>query len=157
MPVARPNTNLPGTDPRFHEVRLYMTPVVYKGKEILGYVASCKESGCRWSATYGSNNGRAAGAFIHRSKKVRTARFEFFSRALKNGEMVNDAMIDASDKHSDTFEKWRLNVSTVLGHLTGGALNLMPEDNKLQVGYHLGMGARAQARKIFLKEFEPTK
>jgi hypothetical protein len=147
---------LPGADPRFHEFRRYMTPVKYKGGEILGYVASCKHSGCRWSATYANNDTRDAGMFIHRSKKVVAARIEYFSRTLKNEDMINDVLIDTSDKYSDTFTKWKLNVSTVLGHLTGGSLDLMPADNKLQVGYHLGLGARMQARKIFLAEFDVT-
>lgn len=157
MTVAKPNTELPGTNPEFHKSRYYMTPVVYRGRTIMGYVASCRHQGCNWSATYATNVGRDLGSFRHRSEKVLNARLEYFIEQFpsRNSDGIEQLILESADKHSHGFDGWKMNVRTMLGTLTGGSLDLMPDvDTKLQVAYHLGTSARDHARAIFLKDYD---
>lgn len=151
MPASKSNKVLPGTDPMFHEVRKYMTPVIYKGKEILGYIASCKHSGCRWTATYAGNEARRAGMFKHRSEKVLEARTDFFARTLTKPEQIEDAILDTADKHSHTLSDWVEAVGTLWGHYTDRSLEKMPEWSP-EVSYHRGVSAREAARKMIAEE-----
>lgn len=159
MTVAKPNTELPGTDPEFHKSRYYLTPVRYKGRKILGSVASCRHQGCNWTATYATNVGRDIGSFRHRSEKVLTARLEYFTATFPalSSDGIEGLILESADKHSHGLEGWKMNVRTMMARLTGAPADFVPTAEQLwqlEVGYHLGLSARDQARKIFLKDFD---
>lgn len=153
MPLARRNTKLPGTDPTFHEFRLYLAPVKYKGKEILGHFASCKHTKCGFSSAWTNHEARAAGMFKHRSEKVVEARRDHFARTMTDPDRIADMLLDTADRHSHTHDKWFSTVETIWGHYTGLPLNQMPEF-KSQVDYHMGVSAREAARKLIAQEYD---
>ncbi len=155
MPVVKKNKKLPGDDPNFHAIRKYMTPVVYKGKEILGYVASCKQEGCRWSATFANNEGRDKGIQKHRSSKVLEARLDYFARhmSITSPDKIEDALLEVADKHSHTLTDWREAVGTIWGDYTDKPLEEMPAYNS-EVQYYMGISAREAARRLVATEYD---
>lgn len=153
MPVVKPNKVLPGSDPKFHVIRMYMTPVIYKGREIMGYVASCKHDGCRWSATYADNEARERGIHKHRSERVLIARLDHFARTMTDPDKIEDAILQAADKYSHTYEDWLAAVDTIWSHYTDRSLETRPAYNS-QVQYHMGYSAQKAARTLVDREYQ---
>lgn len=153
MPVAKPKNSLPKPNHTFHEFRRYMTTMMYKGKETLAFVASCKHAGCGWSANYIDDVHRDLGMWRHRSEKVTESRRDFFARRFQDADKVSDALSETADKHSHTYETWCEEVETIWCRYTG----LMPKDMpdyKGEVDYHMGVAAREAARKMIAKEYD---
>lgn len=160
MPVVQNYSKLPGTNPMFHEFRKYMAPVTHKGREILGYFASCKQSDCNFRAAWGSNNARIAGMFTHRSQIVLEARYRFFAEMFKpilpftevDPDRIADAIIETADKHTHTLENWVEHVETLYGHYTDG--DSLPTYPKLEIDYYMGASAREVARNVIAHHIE---
>lgn len=154
MPVAKPN-KIPGTDPEFHEMRLYMTPMTYKGKKILAFHASCKHPKCGFSSAWASDAGREVGIFKHRSEKVTEARRDHFVRKL-GGDLVriNLSLRDVSDKNSHTYENWTENIEAIYRSYIGDPFEIDRENKQLKVDYYIGLTAQEVARKIFSQNFD---
>lgn len=154
MPVAK-TSKIPGTDPTFHEMRLYMTPMTYKGKKILAFHASCKQSKCGFSSAWASPAGREVGMFKHRSEKVTEARRDHLIRKL-GGDLVkiNLALRDLSDKNSHTYENWVENIEGIYRGYIGDPFEIDSENKQLKVDYYIGLTAQEVARKIFKENYE---
>lgn len=156
MPIARRSHSLPGTDPKFHEYRKYLSPVKYKGRQILASFGSCKHAGCNYSGAWSSNAGREVGMWKHRSEKVRDARLDYFLRKMRVGpDKAMELQMEFADKHSHTYERW---VELVEGFIrvTSG---LNAEDEALPTmdyatPYHLGVGAKDMAMRILDRNYE---
>lgn len=147
MPVAKPNTAMPGTDPTFHQSRKYMEKVTYKGREILGFVASCRHSKCTWRSVYMTEAGRDMGMANHRRAKVKEARIDHFARRTTDPDKIQDLMIEFCDRNSDDLDAWVRAVQTIWVHFTDRGIDRMPAYNA-EVQYHMGLTANAAAQKL---------
>lgn len=156
MPIARRSHTLPGTDPTFHQYRKYLSPMKYKGQQILASMGSCKHPGCNYSGAWSSNAGREVGMWKHRSEKVRDARLDYFLRRLKVGpDKAIELQIEFADRHSHTYENW---VELVEGYIRVIA-GLTADDEALPpiesiTPYHLGVGAKQMALRILDQGYE---
>lgn len=152
MPVVKTSKTLPGSDPQFHEVRRYMTPIIYKGQEILGYVASCRQSKCNWRATYANNEARAIGIHTHRGQAIHAARVDYFvAQGVTDPDRIEDAILDAADKYTHNLEAWKAAVNTIWCHYTDRPIEEVPEFN-VNVKYHMAISARDMARQLIHAE-----
>jgi hypothetical protein len=127
--------NLPGTDPRFHESRNYLSPVKYKGEHILAAHGSCKEQGCAYSSAWTSNRARDRGMWLHRALQVREARAKYFyERFPKPGdERVAQLFNETADHNSHLFSVWEKLVKGFFFNLVGDdATILVPDYNYYQ-------------------------
>jgi hypothetical protein len=155
-PIARRSHTLPGTDPKFHEYRKYLSPMRYKGQQILASMGSCKHSGCNYSGAWSSSAAREVGMWKHRSEKVRDARLDYFLRRMKVGpDKAVELQMEFADKHSHTHRDW---VQLVEGYIRVIA-GLNPDDDALPdaefiTPYHKGVGAKAMALKILDQGYE---
>lgn len=104
-------------DATFHEARNYMTPATYQGKEILAYIGSCKESGCRNIARHISREGRDRLVWTHRREHILAYRLAFFEKALGSDGAIQEAMTEHADKHTHTFDEWKELVETIYSYL----------------------------------------
>jgi hypothetical protein len=158
MTKTKPNP-LPGTDPTFHEMRRYYSPITHKGRKIMGHFASCKESGCGYSGTWANNKARDKGIFVHRSEKIKEARFKFLVeqfRPLGEGEVdmdrIGDAVLETSDKYTHFFEGWVDQVEILYGYHTNG--ESLPHYADLEKNYIDGASARETVRNIISQQWE---
>lgn len=156
MPIAKRSHTLPGTDPMFHQYRKYLSPMKYKGQQILASMGSCKHPGCNYSGAWSSNAAREVGMWKHRSEKVRDARLDYFLRKMRVGpDKAIELQLEFADKHSHTYENWVDLVESFI-RVTAG---LTVDDEALPTmdyatPYHLGVGAKAMAMKILDKGYE---
>lgn len=154
-PVRRQHKKvLPGTDPTFHVCRRYLSPVMYKGKEILAFHASCREQGCQFSSAWASDAGRDLGMWRHRSEKVQEARRDQFIKEYGgNLGKVEAAMLRTADKNSHTFENWAEAVEVLYRGRIGEDFTIELENPQLRKDYHLGLLARETTARIYAENY----
>lgn len=141
--------DLPGTDPRFHEARKYLTPVVYRGREILASHGACKETGCNYSSAWTSNKARDKGIWTHRAAKVVEARLVYFQKTLGFSAAQSARMLaETADKNSHTYEQWLTLTREFFLKLAGEDLDLSLPEHSYQVRYDLGHNPWDTAREV---------
>lgn len=145
---------LPGIDPKFHEVRKYLAPVRYKDKRILASFGSCKEPGCNFSEGWTTNVGRDLGMWKHRAGEVRKARLKLFKKISQGDHRkAADMLLETADKHSHTFENWVGIVEGFIRNLAGIDLNDLP-DYRYRTEYHIGTSALTAAEQAIDQDYE---
>lgn len=138
--LPRPH-DLPGTDPRFHEARKYLSPVKYKGREILASHGACKETGCNYSSAWTSNKARDRGMWQHRALRVREARMLYFHEKFQGDQRkVGETFQQTADKHTHEFNSWMGLVGSFIDDFADVALEDLP-DYRFRVEYDLGNSA----------------
>ena len=154
-PLVKKSGKLPGTDPMFHQMKPYMTPVMYKGKRILAFVGSCRQNGCNYTQMWVSNEARDAGYFSnHRSPMVLKARREFFAKGCNyNPNRINNQIQRYADKNSHTYADWADVVEAIYRAKVGVPFELERSNNKLQVNFHLGYSATEMVKHLYAENF----
>lgn len=156
MPEVHQLGKLPGTESSFHEMRLYMTPMTYKGKKILAFHAACKQEKCRFSSAWATSIGRDLGIFKHRSEAVLKERRKFFKRHYTNASVsrIEKLVTENADRNSHSYENWVEIVESLHRTRTGdGEFEIDPENSGLKVDYYRGYTARRTAYLIFVENF----
>lgn len=150
-PLVRQAGKVPGTDPRFHQAKFYMTPVTYRGREILGFVGSCRENGCKYTGMWTTKEARDIGYFQnHRKEMVKEARRSYFAKLCGyNQAGVDQRMLYYADRNSHTYDEWVLIVEGLYRGKLGEPFTIEPKNNKLQVDYHLGQFAKEAVKRIY--------
>lgn len=100
--------DLPGTDPRFHESRNYLSPVKIDGVEILAAHGSCKQDDCGYRGAWRSNQSRDRAMLLHRTLRVREARMKYFVGLFgdKNQTKLGRLFLETSDINSHFYQPW---------------------------------------------------
>lgn len=138
--LPRPH-NLPGTDPQFHEARKYLSPMTYKGREILASHGSCKQEGCGYHSAWTSNKARDLGMWKHRALKVVHARIRYFGKVAQGDvKKIGILLRETADHHTHLFEPWLQEVKVFLNELAGVGVDDLADVN-FQVEYDLGNSA----------------
>lgn len=145
-------------DPYFHEFRKYMSPVVHKGKQTIGYFASCKQSGCGYSSGWASEIGRNIGMWRHRSVKIVAQRHGQLTRLHGNdSKAIISALEDLADNQTHTYENWAETVKTIIRRKLGlageGAVDQIPK-SEAETYYHLGYTALTVADRAIQVTYE---
>ena len=142
--------NLPGTDPRFHEPRKYLSPARHNGQEILGAYGSCKEDGCGYRGGWTTTSARDRNMWMHRALKVRSARLEYFLRLFPEplDPRPGRLLLETADKNSHFFHPWTEEVLRFYRELAGEDKLPLPEYD-YYTEYKSGKFALDTARFIF--------
>lgn len=146
--LIHPQSELPGTDPRFHESRNYLSPVMYKGREILASHGSCKQDGCGYSSAWTSNSARDRGMWMHRALHVRELRMKYFFNLTKDNAKSAIMFMETADKNSHTYGAWLGIMRDFFFSLLGDDAELNVPDYKITTKYHLGVGAKDAAESL---------
>lgn len=132
-------------DGRFHEARLYMTPGVYQGKEILVYIGACKESGCNNNARHTDRQGRDRLVWNHRRNHILAHRQITLEAVMDFDSELAWAMIELADKHTHSFEEWLTSTEEVYRAMVAGEESMPNTPYQNKVAYDLGLSARVTA------------
>lgn len=121
--------DLPGTDPRFHEPRKYLSPARVRGDEILAAHGSCKEQGCDYRSAWTTMAARDRGMWLHRALKVREARVLYFAERFGDTDpRVGQLLLETADFNSHFFAPWKQLVKDFFFNLVGDDVEvLLPE------------------------------
>lgn len=143
--------DLPGTDPRFHESRNYLSPVKYRGREILGAHGSCKEEGCGYRSAWTSQRARNEGMWLHRALKVREARALYFAKLFPEPGDLRVAQLfnETADNNSHHYEPWKKLVEDLFFNLLGDDAEKVLPDFDYYKEYKDGKSALDTAKFIF--------
>lgn len=100
--------DLPGTDPRFHESRNYLSPANVDGMMILAAHGSCKEDGCGYRGAWRSTNSRDRAMQLHRALRVREARMNYFIKLFgtDNQAKLGQLFLETTDNNSHFYQPW---------------------------------------------------
>lgn len=151
--LPRPH-DLPGTDPRFHESRNYLSPRMDNGREILASHGSCKEPGCGYRAAWRSNIARDKGMWKHRAEKVVAERIRYFGKRVGNDpEKIRTLVKETADKHTHTFGAWMKLIDDFTQTLAGAGVDDLPDYN-FRVEYDLGNHALDVAKAVIDQAYE---
>lgn len=135
-------------DSTFHEARNYLTPAMYQGEEILAYIGACKESRCTFTARHISREGRDRLVWKHRAEAIIIHRLEFFEKALHTDEAIAEAMSQAADKHTHTFEKWMELTNALYHEMLDLAEPIPMPEFQYEVYYQTGFTAHDAAKRV---------
>lgn len=135
-----PFVNLMKIEPSFHQVRRYMTPMKYKGREILSHVGDCKQSGCKWNKTFANREGLALGVWKHRKEHILERRTELAVQTFRRTpNKVASAMSRAADNQTHTEEQWIAEVTGLFTDKQKGAELVKRNGPRLLTYYAIGM------------------
>lgn len=139
---------LPGTDPRFHETRNYMSPIILRGREILAHHGSCKQEGCGYHSAWTTRAARDRGMWTHRALRVREARTQYFNGLNLTEMQALRLQKETADCHSHFFSPWRAHVQTFYRELAGDDEMQLP-DYDYYNDYGQGNSALSTAQFLF--------
>jgi len=138
--MPRPH-DLPGTDPRFHEHRKYLSVMKVQGVERIVSNGSCKHDGCGYSAAWATNAGRDRGMWQHRAYLVVEARIQYFKTKFQGDtKKMTRALIETVDCHTHLFAHWMKQVDEFILELAEVKSTDLPDFN-FRVEYDLGSSA----------------
>lgn len=142
--------DLPGTDPRFHEARKYLSPVKVRGEEILAAFGSCKEEGCNYRAAWNNSASRDRNMWLHRAMKVREARMLYFIDRFgdKDPAYLGQLFLETSDMNTHYYNPWLDVVKKLYRDLAGDKTLELPEYD-YYVEYKAGKMAKDTVNFIF--------
>lgn len=136
-------------EPSFHQVRRYMTPMKYKGREILTHVGDCKQSGCRWNKTFANREGLALGVWSHRREHILERRKDLAVQTFRRTpNKVASAMSRAADNQTHTEEQWIAEVIGLFTDQAKGADLVKRNSARLLTYYAIGMLAIQACRQL---------
>lgn len=142
--------DLPGTDPRFHEPRKYLSPVMHHGEKILASFGSCKEDNCGYRGAWVTRAARDRNMWMHRALKVREARIIYFTKLFPNplDPRPGQLFLETADHNTHFFAPWQNQVKLFYRDLTGDDRIDLPEYDFYRE-YQDGKFAMDTARFIF--------
>lgn len=131
--------DLPGTDPRFHESRNYLSPVRLRGEDILAANGSCKETGCNYRSAWTTNGARDRGMWLHRAMKVREARVIYLTERFgKDSPQITRLINETADHNSHYFSVWEKLVKGFFFNLVGDDAGILLPDYDYYKDYKEG-------------------
>lgn len=145
--------DLPGTDPRFHEPRKYLSPVMIRGEEILASHGSCKEPGCGYRSAWASMAARDRGMWLHRAIKVREARMVYFIERFgerfgdRDGAKLEQLFLETADNNSHFYKPWLAIVNRLLVEAVEAGVEDLP-DYDTYLDYKVGTSAVEEMNKL---------
>jgi hypothetical protein len=140
--------DLPGTDPRFHETRNYLSPAHVRGEEILAAHGSCKEQGCGYRSAWTTMPARDRGMWLHRALKVREARMLYFGERFGNTDLrVARLFLETADNNSHYYAPWLELVNQFLMEFVEVGVEDLPDYDTF-LDYRVGTSAIDTANKV---------
>lgn len=138
-------------EPTFHQVRRYLTPMTYKGREILAHVGSCKQSKCRWSKTFANREGLTLGIWGHRRQHILERRRELAVQTFRRTPHKIEAAMDrAADNQTHTEEQWFAAVIGLFNDREKGADLVNRNGARMLTYYNIGMLAIQACQQLLL-------
>jgi hypothetical protein len=122
-----------------------MEIVIYRGRRIMGFRASCRAPRCNWTATYGNEAARVKGIRQHRKEAIHTDRYNRAHLAcLGDEERVDRKMRQQADIYTTEYNDWVDIVEGLLRDEYGvGLVEMDIDPGLLRVSYGQRMDAWA--------------